>query len=130
MTTSTSQPEPETTSSSATSSEETGGVESSGVETTVPPDLPSPPTCREIIECMLGCLVSMDMACMTGCAEGADPAEGEAALALMTCVIGRCVEIGQCSLADLQLEDCMTCVGVGLMAPEPTNCEEEAAACT
>jgi hypothetical protein len=72
----------------------------------------------------------MDMACMTGCAEGAEPAEGEAALALMTCVLNRCVEIGKCSLTDLQLEDCMTCVGVGLMAPEPTGCEEEAAACT
>jgi hypothetical protein len=127
----TSHPDTGTSGSTVTTTDSTPGVESSGEETTVPPDLPPPPpTCREILECMLGCLASFDLACIQGCAENAEPQEGEAALALMYCVLNTCVEKGSCSLADLQLEECMTCVGFGVMAPEPTGCEEEAAACT
>ncbi len=47
----------------------------------------------------------------------------------MGCLIGTCTEAGACSLVDLQAEECIGCIGLGLFLPQPPGCEAEAEAC-
>lgn len=88
-----------------------------------------PLTCRDMLECILGCAAGLDPGCFTECGAGADPGELQAALGLMTCIIGTCVEKDQCSFQDLQSPNCIGCIGLGLFLPSPPGCEAEAEAC-
>lgn len=88
-----------------------------------------PKTCRDMLECILGCVGDFDPACFAACGEGADPAEMGAALALMGCIVGTCVDLGQCSFQDFSAEECVGCIGLGLFLPTPPGCEAEAQAC-
>lgn len=97
------------------------------------PDLPGiedlpVPSCRDAIGCMVDCLAQGDLACAGECAAGLPPEEGQALLALLGCAVGVCIGDGDCSIPDLG-PDCFTCIGIKLVAPEPTGCEAEAMAC-
>ncbi len=106
-------------------------TDDSGTDTTTGEPEPEPKTCRDAIECMTGCLLggNFDIDCFSGCIDGLPPDEGQLALELGTCAVTRCFDNGTCSVDDLQNMDCLTCIGFGLIAPEPTGCEDEALAC-
>jgi hypothetical protein len=83
-----------------------------------------------MLMCILDCLGGGGgLECLQTCGENADPEQVAAAGALLFCVAANCVESGACTLDNLQSEDCLLCIGVGLFVPEPTGCEAEAAAC-
>jgi hypothetical protein len=96
----------------------------SGTETGI-----DPKTCREMLECLLGCLAQQDPNCIAMCGEGADPGELQAAGALMACILGQCVQLGECQFPDFGAQECVGCIGLGLFLPEPPGCEAEAMAC-
>ena len=91
-------------------------------------DLPPAPTCRDALDCILGCLLAGDLACTQGCIGDLPPDEAQAAAALMGCIVGVCVSNGDCDPLNLN-QDCFMCIGIRLVAPEPTGCEAEAMAC-
>lgn len=88
-----------------------------------------PKTCREMLECLFGCVAGFDPQCFQMCGEGADPGELQAGLALMGCIVGECVARDQCMIPDFAAEECIGCIGLGLFLPEPPGCEAEAMAC-
>jgi hypothetical protein len=88
-----------------------------------------PKSCRDMLECLFGCVAGFDPQCFQMCGEGADPGELQAGLALMGCIVGVCVETDQCMLPDFAAESCIGCIGLGLFLPEPPGCEAEAMAC-
>ena len=92
-------------------------------------ELPPPPTCQEMLDCVFMCLDDLGLECVQACGEGYDPAEVEKAGALLLCLGQGCVEKEQCSLSDFTAEACVGCIGLGLFLPEPPGCEEQAAAC-
>ncbi len=77
---------------------------------------------------MVDCLAQGDLACAGGCTAGLPPEEAQALLALLGCATGVCFADGDCTIPDLG-PDCFACIGIKLIAPEPTGCEAEAAAC-
>lgn len=104
--------------------------DSTGDDSDIEPDEPPPPTCREILECLANCLSQGGtLDCLGTCSEGAEPAETQAAAALMGCLARTCIQSGACTLDALDDPNCLTCIGLGLVVPVPTGCEEEAAAC-
>lgn len=92
---------------------------------------PPPKTCRDILMCAFDCLLSggLNTSCLTMCGEGADQAELIAAGQLVACVGQQCFQSGKCTLEDPTSMTCLGCLGLGLIAPEPTGCEAEAMAC-
>lgn len=88
-----------------------------------------PKTCREMLECVLGCVVGLDPQCFAECGQGADPAELQAAIGLIGCLVPLCIDNGQCVIPDLASEECIGCIGLGLFLPEPPGCEDAAMAC-
>jgi hypothetical protein len=111
------------TTSSSSSGESSSS--SDGESTAAPPEK----TCRDILECVGMCALSFDLACFQMCAEGVSPEEGQAALALGTCVAQGCFTDGKCTPETIMDIACLGCLGVGLLAPKPTGCEEQAEAC-
>lgn len=88
-----------------------------------------PKSCRDMLECVFGCVANLDPSCFAMCGEGADPAELQAAVGLITCLGGICIENGECSIPDFAAESCIGCIGLGLFLPQPPGCEDAAAAC-
>lgn len=95
-----------------------------------PEDLPPPPSCREMLDCVFMCLGDLGLECIAACGEGFDSAEVQKAGALLLCLGQQCVEKEQCTLTDFTAEDCVGCIGLGLFLPKPPGCEEQAAACS
>ncbi len=117
-----------TAGSSGTSGVTSDTSAGTGTSTGVMPDLPPPPTCRDALDCILGCLLAGDLACTQDCVADLPPDQGVAAAALLGCVVGVCVSNGDCSLQSLD-QGCFMCIGFRLVVPEPTGCEAEAMAC-
>jgi hypothetical protein len=94
-----------------------------------PEDLPPPPSCREMLDCVFMCLGDLGLECISACGEGFDSAEVQKAGALLLCLGQQCFEKEQCTLTDFTAADCVGCIGLGLFLPKPPGCEEQAAAC-
>ncbi|GEM_PF-2132451 len=90
---------------------------------------PEPLSCRDMLECVVGCLGDLGLACLQTCAEGLDPAEAQAAGALVLCLGQQCIEKEQCALDDFTSPACIACIGIGFVLPQPPGCEDQAAAC-
>ncbi len=91
-------------------------------------DLPAP-SCRDALGCLVDCLAQGDLTCAGNCAAGLPPEEGQALLDLLGCATAVCFSDGDCTFPNLDAA-CFMCIGIKLVAPEPTGCEAEAAACT
>jgi hypothetical protein len=127
----TSTTEPPETAPPETEDDETEDDETDGENFVITADVggEDPLTCREILECMMGCIADLGLDCLGACAEGADPAEAVIAGELLTCVAGLCIDNGQCTVDNITSEDCIGCLGLGLFVPEPPGCEEQGMAC-
>ncbi len=88
-----------------------------------------PPTCREVLDCLPGCLTNMDPACFQMCTEDLPPDAAIDLALLGLCIGGSCFESGACSFETLQDPLCLACIGFQLLAPVPKGCEDEAMAC-
>ena len=121
--------ETETETDTDTETDESGSFippEETGTETGEPEP---PPTCAEMLDCVFMCLGDFGLECVQMCGENYDPAEVQKAGDLLLCIGQQCVEKEKCTLADFTSEDCIGCIGFGLLLPEPPGCEREAAAC-
>ncbi len=115
-------------SSGGDSGEDTGSSDPADSGTVVDLGVPQL-SCRDILDCALECLLVFDLECISACGSDLDPAEGQAAIALVGCAVGVCLSEGSCSPADLQEPACLACLGLSLLSPVSPGCEAEAAAC-
>lgn len=90
---------------------------------------PAAPTCKELLDCVLPCVLMFDLECAQMCADGLAPEEATEAFELGLCVGMACFETGACSTENLTDPVCLACIGFLLMDDMPEGCEAEAEAC-
>lgn len=129
---STSTTEPPTTADPTTSGTgTTTGADTTGdlsTSTTAAPE--PPPTCDELLDCVLPCALMFDLECAQACAEGLPAEEATKAFELGLCVGQACFETEACTTENLMDPVCLACIGFLLMDDSPAGCEAEAAACS
>lgn len=138
--------------SSAASAASTGpadGVDSTGMEITATSSASPGPTCRQAIDCMVGCAIETQngiptIDCLLACQQGMTAEEIMALVDLANCVEEQCQEhceesetstgepeTGTSTGPDIPPEHvCNLCVLGGLTDLEPPGCMELAAMCT
>ncbi|WAS98318.1 hypothetical protein [Nannocystis punicea] len=120
--------EPPTTGELTTTTTTTGGdTTTGGSSTTLAPE--PPPTCGELLDCVLPCALSFDLECAQMCADGLSPEEAGEAFELALCVGMSCFESEACTTETLMDPVCLACIGFLLMDDNPAGCEAEAEAC-
>jgi hypothetical protein len=121
-------PDPTTgsTTIAETTGDDTSGFITTGDSTT---ELPPEQTCRDVLNCVGMCALTLDPACFQMCTEGLDPDEAMKAIALGACIGQGCFTSGACSLDTLQDPLCLACIGFGILDKNPPGCEEQAEAC-
>lgn len=104
----------------------TTSTTTTGVTTGEPP---APPTCDELLDCVLPCALGFDLECAQMCADGLPPEEANKAFELALCVGMACFDSMACSADNLMDPVCLACIGFLLMDDSPKGCEAEAEAC-
>jgi hypothetical protein len=122
-------PDPTTSSTTgdATTGDDTSGfITSTGDATT---EAPPEQTCRDVLQCVGMCALTLDPACFQMCTENLDPEEAMKAIALGACIAQNCFASGTCSVDTLMEPPCLACIGLGILTQNPDGCEDQADAC-